>query len=132
MITLLRTMTRRSIVGFGLNPDWRVDDFFKMKAHFELVKMYYKLGNVTFTEDVLMDLKITPERRIEKPGKSQDAYIMYAKQIFADMHDEENIFENYGIAASRKKAKRHRLQGKEFNYTNRQMNKNRNQGIGRK
>lgn len=131
MITRLRVMTRKSIIGFGRYPDYRIDDFFKMYKTWDLVSMYYKLSAVSFSDDVLNDLMITEERRIEKPGISPDAYREHAEAILLDMKAEQNEKEIMGLASSRKKCNRIWGNAITNQIHNKQRNKNRNQGYKR-
>ena len=43
-----------------------------MNKHKELIKIYFGLGKINFTDDILEELGITEDMRIEKPGKIED------------------------------------------------------------
>lgn len=76
---LLRTMTMRSKIGFGLYPDLCVQELIQLKKYKDLIEMYYKLDKVNFDDEVKEYLGITFERVIPKPGKNYD---MYYKNIY--------------------------------------------------
>ena len=67
-VTLLRTLTRKSLMRFGKHPFRTVADVLIIDR-MELVLEYYRNEAITFTEDILDELRLTPDRRIAKPGK---------------------------------------------------------------
>lgn len=67
-VTLLRTLTRKSQLKYGGSFTNTVQDKLIEKPR-HLVWDYFSLSAITFTEDVLDELGITPEMRIPKPGK---------------------------------------------------------------
>ena len=48
---------------------------------------YYNLSNITFTEDILIQLGITEEYRIEKPGKNVEHGVLLDELIFSMYSD---------------------------------------------
>lgn len=86
MNTLLRTMTRQSIIGFGDYRYHKVQDLLNTRKHKELLQHYYFLEKINFTEDVLTELMITPERRINKPGKIKGQY-GFINKCMRDLRD---------------------------------------------
>lgn len=74
---LLRKLTRKSTINFGKYKKETVDQLFLMKLEKQLISMYFKLSTISFVEDVLIDLGITEEYRIEKPGKDLDLYYKF-------------------------------------------------------
>ena len=69
MTLLLRTLTLKSVLGFGYEQirDQRIGDLIKANYFKTLISAYYGMSMISFTDDVLDILKI--EIRIEKPGK---------------------------------------------------------------
>ena len=51
-----------------------------MNKHKELIKIYFGLGKINFTDDILEELGINEDMRIEKPGKIED-YELRDKQV---------------------------------------------------
>ena len=67
----LRTMTLKSVIGFGAFPDYTVGEMIIMKKHKELIHMYYNLERINYNDEVKALLFITKEREIEKPGRDR-------------------------------------------------------------
>ena len=74
MNTLLRTMTVKSIIGFGQYKSLTVQDLLNLQLYKELLSMYYQLEKINFTPDILEALHITGDRVIDKPGKNTSYY----------------------------------------------------------
>ncbi len=70
----LRRLTRKSRLGFGYRDikDITIQDILIMNKHKELIKIYFGLGKINFTDDILEELGISEDMRIEKPGKIVD------------------------------------------------------------
>jgi len=68
---LCRTMTRKSVLGFGYSSyrDLTVQMMLDSKRNKVLVSAYYGLDKINYTDDVLDELCITKDLRIDKPGK---------------------------------------------------------------
>lgn len=68
---LMRTMTYKSILGFGYSSvrDLSVGQLIDLKNYRVLISSYYGLDKINFIDDVLDDLGITEDMRIPKPGK---------------------------------------------------------------
>jgi len=71
---LLRKLTKKSLLKFGKYKDYTVDHLFGMKKQIDLTSIYFKLSNITFTDDILDELGITDEYRILKPSKNVEIY----------------------------------------------------------
>lgn len=71
---LLRKLTKKSTLNFGKFKDYTVEHLFGMKKQIELISIYFKLSTITFTDDILDELGITKEYRIEKPSKNVELY----------------------------------------------------------
>lgn len=67
-IVRLRTLTRKSVIGFGEFVDINVQQVFDMCREYNLLQLYYGCGNISFSEDILQELGIVGEYKIEKPG----------------------------------------------------------------
>jgi hypothetical protein len=70
----LRKLTRKSRLGFGYKEikEIRIQDILIMNKHKELIKIYFGLDKITFMDDILDELGISEDMRIEKPGKIRD------------------------------------------------------------
>ena len=78
----LRKLTRKSRLGFGYRDikHITIQDILIMNKHKELIKIYFGLGKINFTDDILEELGINEDMRIEKPGKIED-YELRDKQV---------------------------------------------------
>ena len=71
MIANLRTLTRKSKLGFGKNANYTIQELLNRNKKVDLVCCYYKLTSINFTPDILDELKITEQFRIKKPSKNK-------------------------------------------------------------
>ncbi len=67
-VTLLRTLTKKSLMKFGYHRDQTVQEVI-LNNPSALVKCYFFLEAITFTNDILDELGIAEDLRISKPGK---------------------------------------------------------------
>jgi len=70
-VLLKRTMTLKSVIGFGSYPDLTVGQMIDTGKRYELLKMYYNLDRIDFSQEVKDILFITKEREIQKPGRNR-------------------------------------------------------------
>ena len=79
----LRTLTKKSTLGFGKYKLYTVDTMLKTsyKMREALISSYYKLEAISYNDSVLTALKITNEYRINKPCKDIDMYNKFLKNI---------------------------------------------------
>ena len=70
----MRKLARKSRLGFGYQDikSITIQDIMTMNKHKELIKIYFGLDKITFMDDILDELGITEDMRIEKPGKIRD------------------------------------------------------------
>ncbi len=111
----LRKLTRKSRLGFGYRDikHITIQDILIMNKHKELIKIYFGLGKINFTDDILDELGISEDMRIEKPGKIEDydkRDILVAKALkkVKERKKEE-------VAAFRKMAQEMRENNKDIN-----------------
>lgn len=74
-IVLLRTLTRKSIIGFGWYRDMSVQNLLDLAKHKELLNIYYTCRNIDFNQDLKEELCISGERDIDKKNPSEKRYI---------------------------------------------------------
>ncbi len=111
----LRKLTRKSRLGFGYRDikHITIQDILIMNKHKELIKIYFGLGKINFTDDILEELGISEDMRIEKPGKiedyeKRDAVVAKALKVVKERKKEE-------VAAFRKMAQEMRDNNKGLN-----------------
>jgi len=116
MIATLRTLTRKSKVGIGYGrvKDMTVQEFFDFNKESYLVSCYFNYTSINFTEDILIDLKITEEYRILKPSMSEDVYNLFLENNASESRD-------YGMGADKlriksKPIKKSKLQSRNHNH----------------
>ena len=92
----LRKLTRKSRLGFGYRDikDITIQDIMIMNKHKELIKIYFGLGKINFTDDILDELGISEDMRIEKPGKiadydERDTLVAKALRVVKERRKEE-------------------------------------------
>ena len=111
----LRKLTRKSRLGFGYRDikHITIQDILIMNKHKELIKIYFGVGKINFTDDILEELGISEDMRIEKPGKiedfeKRDAVVAKALKVVKERKKEE-------VAAFRKMAQEMRDNNKDLN-----------------
>ena len=111
----LRKLTRKSRLGFGYRDikHITIQDILIMNKHKELIKFYFGLGKINFTDDILEELGISEDMRIEKPGKiedyeKRDGVVAKALKVVKERKKEE-------VAAFRKMAQEMRDNNKDLN-----------------
>lgn len=79
----LRTLTRKSTLGFGKYKLYTVDTMLKtsFKMRQALIASYYKLESISYNDNVLEALEITDEFRIEKPSTDLEMYQTFISQL---------------------------------------------------
>ena len=92
----LRKLTRKSRLGFGYREikDITIQDIMIMNKHKELIKIYFGLGKINFTDDILDELGISEDMRIPKPGKivnydERDIIVAKALRVVKERRKEE-------------------------------------------
>lgn len=74
-VVLLRTLTRKSILGFGNFKDVSIQNMIDMRMERELLHIYYTCRNIDFCQDLKDELCISGEREINKKEKQEERYI---------------------------------------------------------
>ena len=73
-IILLRTLTRKSIIGFGDYTDLSVQNLIDTFRTKELLKIYYNFRNIDFNQDLKDELCISGEREINKKEPKEERF----------------------------------------------------------
>jgi hypothetical protein len=100
-ILLLRTLTAKSIIGFGAYTDISVQNLLDTYREKELLQIYYNCRNIDYCKELKERLGITPEREINKKEKreerfSKDTYFLInacLHEIIKDKTEEERLKE---------------------------------------
>lgn len=70
----LRTLTEKSIIGFGQYTDLRVKDLISTNRTKEIRWIYYNSSMISFMPDILRWARIEECDEIEKPGVDRELY----------------------------------------------------------
>jgi hypothetical protein len=87
-VTLLRKLTRKSTLKFGIHSDLSVQEMINLKKHKYLRWVYFNCSNIDFMEDVLDEIKIPSDFRIPKPSKKTELHFELNKFIFDSCSEE--------------------------------------------
>lgn len=102
----LRKLTEKSIIPYGKLKGMRVSDALAYRKT-QIAWLYYHVEWLTFTEDVLDAALVFDDRRIQKPGIDDNAFVMYIASIKSKGRGVQNIIaENIKNKSHRVKAKR--------------------------
>lgn len=74
MIPTLRTLTKKSKLGFGKYKELTVQKIIDMRMPLVLISPYFKLTSINYTEDILKELRISSKYKVDKPGKDLELY----------------------------------------------------------
>mgnify|MGYP006995573872 FL=1 len=69
---ILRKLTEKSTIGFGKFNSLRVGDLLAIQNHTYLRWVYFNASMIDFFEEILDEIGIDPEWRIDKPGKDPE------------------------------------------------------------
>lgn len=77
--TVLRKLSRKSQIKFGEYADLTVQTMFDMGEiqTQRLAWYYYNCSNISFLDDILEELGITDDLRIEKPSKDGGLFVKW-------------------------------------------------------
>ena len=80
-ITLLRKLSRKSTLKFGQYYDNTVQDCLTFHKYNYLRWVYYNCSMVTFMDDILEEIGITQEYRINKPGTDETKHQLLCNDL---------------------------------------------------
>lgn len=79
---MLRTLTRKSVLGFGYEGDLPIQMLITRHRVGYLRWVYFNSSNISFTDDILDELHIDNEFRIKKPGVQRDFHEMLNHKLY--------------------------------------------------
>ena len=82
-VLLLRTLTRKSLIGFGDYRDLTVQNLLDLYQHKDLLNIYYKFRNIDFNQDLKDELCIFGDRMIDKKNPSENRFIENERKYIA-------------------------------------------------
>jgi hypothetical protein len=93
-VTLLRKLTAKSTMKFGMHEDNTVGQLLDLKKYRYLRWVYFNCSNITFMDDILDEINLPIDFRINKPG------------VARDKHDELNsLYESKMLGITKLKSK---------------------------
>jgi len=78
---LLRTLTLKSIIGFGNFKDMTVQNLFDLRMEKELISIYYSLDKINYNKEIIEKLAIPENLIIQKPGRKKEFIGEYWRYI---------------------------------------------------
>jgi hypothetical protein len=87
-VTLLRKLTRKSILKFGQYADVPIQSLIDLNKHKYLRWIYFNSSNIDFMEDILDDIKIPLHFRFIKPAKNPELHLKLNQEIFENLSDD--------------------------------------------
>lgn len=85
---LLRTMTAKSMIGFGAYTDLTIQNLLDTYRYKELLEIYYNFRNIDYCQELKETLCIVGDRVIDKKLPNPDRFFKDAKKmIFGAMRD---------------------------------------------
>lgn len=111
-IVLLRKLTMKSKIGFGINAILCVQELMHMHKHSELIKIYYNCDRIDFDDEVKGALQIVGKRIISKPGKDLTIYKENIWNMIDEITNTEQTFSGdhkhrYAMFYDKKAQKKH-------------------------
>jgi hypothetical protein len=103
MIPTLRILTRKTKLRFGKWKDYTIQELIDLNKHRVLIDAYYKLTSINYIEDILIELRITENYRIEKPSSNKEVYYRFLNE------NGYQLDKTLGIGADVMKKKRKQL-----------------------
>jgi hypothetical protein len=74
-VTLLRKLSLKSKLNFGQYADLSIQEIINLEKKSYLRWVYFNCDKITFFDEILDEIKIPLEFRIEKPNKNPEKYI---------------------------------------------------------
>lgn len=106
-VVTLRKLAWQSVLKFGRYADMTVRQVYEIKERSYLWWCYYNLENIDFLEDILVELMITEEWRISKPGKNPDIEDRFIEEVVYKEYSDKSDLDNFKHAAKKKKLRNH-------------------------
>lgn len=112
MRVLLRILTHKSQIKFGIHSDLTVQNLIDLQKHDYLIWMYYNMDLIDFSQELKEELRLAQENRlITKPGKNFELFCQIRGKIlweiieFGGYYDQDNpnrFFNKHQRMAERK------------------------------
>ena len=113
-VTLLRTLTKKSLLKFGKFADMMVGNVIKLGQQEVgyLAWIYYNSDKINFTDDILLEINIIDNLKIDKPGKNPEM-IKFWRMSLSHL-DREELSRRIALSLKAERAKGCALNRKNF------------------
>lgn len=81
-----RILTYKSTFNFGRFGTYTMTELIALNKKQLLIHRYYHVTSIDYIEELLNELNIVGEWRIEKPGKNEEMYVRFAKENHYKTH----------------------------------------------
>ena len=88
---ILRKLTKKSKLNFGTYRENTVEHLIGMRKQLDLISSYFKLSNITFVDEILDELGITEEFRIEKPSTNVELYQKFLAENYGKRYRNKTL-----------------------------------------
>jgi hypothetical protein len=89
-IPSLRTLTRKSKLGFGKYQDYTMQELIDLGQFKILISVYYKLSSINFIPDILEEIGIVGDWVIQKPGIDKEKYLKFMDETYGPLKPRTN------------------------------------------
>jgi len=96
-VPLLRTLTYKSVLGFGSYGDMTIQQILDLKHTRYLRNIYFTCSKINFTPEILDQIFVPLSYRINKPGIDKEKLKKLNASIYA--HRSEKYNDNYKTMA---------------------------------
>lgn len=88
-VVLLRKLSRKSVLNFGIYKDLPINNLLDLHNYSYLRWVYFNCSNITFMDDILLEIGVSQENRITKPGKNS--------KIAEDISEERRVNRSFKV-----------------------------------
>lgn len=90
-VVTLRTLTQKSILGFGKYKECSVSVLLDLKHSRYLRWVYYNIAGISFTDEILESIYIFEQDKIKKPGTDKEKGESLNNIMFASMNKNDSL-----------------------------------------
>ena len=101
---LLRTLAKKSILGFGKYADMTIKNLLDLNRTTYLRWIYYNMDMISFSNEILEEIKISDDFKIQKPGKAPEKHDLLNDILW----DKIGSFNKFKQESHRKKVRKAR------------------------
>ena len=111
-IILLRTLSRKSSLGFGQYSNMTIHQIINIHKTGYLRWVYYNFEGITFTDDILNEIYVREKDKIKKPGKNPELHTETTFKKFSSLKRNDPAY--FKIVSKERKNRKQKLIRKEM------------------